>query len=166
MRLIGLDTVVGNGGFRTLIGASSSDVKAAQAALTKAGFDTKGVDGKEGPNTDAAITSFWASKGQSHAATVDADLLKALGVGSGGSSSSSGGGGGGSASTALAPSSGAPAAGGGDDEEAEKKKRTMFMIVGGGIAVSLGLALFVFGRSPSGQRAISSAVDSVKAVVS
>lgn len=62
------------------LGASMPDakVRAAQEALSAAGFDTKGVDGLIGPNTEAAITAFWASKGLSHAAVVDDDLMKAL----------------------------------------------------------------------------------------
>lgn len=66
--------------------AYSPDVEAAQRALVAAGFN-KGKDGKplktdgiEGPNTDFAVAAFWASRGASHAARVDADLLAALGV--------------------------------------------------------------------------------------
>jgi peptidoglycan hydrolase-like protein with peptidoglycan-binding domain len=34
-----------------------------QTRLTRAGFDTLGIDGKMGPNTIAAVKSFQKSKG-------------------------------------------------------------------------------------------------------
>jgi hypothetical protein len=119
-------------------------VNAAQAALKSAGF--KGADGKPlkvdgimGPNTEYAITSFWASRGTDlHLPTVDDDLLNALGV-------------------VGKPSDARPAKGWSQpqpnamgpavtpDSQPEDSKKKWYVIAAGAAAVAIGVALFAFG---------------------
>lgn len=62
------------------LGAADPKVYAAQVALLARGFKLPkyGADGDLGDETRAAITAFWASKGQSRAPVVDDDLMAAL----------------------------------------------------------------------------------------
>ncbi len=111
------------------LGAATPDakVRAAQEALNAAGFDTKGVDGLMGPNTAAAISAFWASRGLSHAAVVDNDLVRALSVTTPTAPAKA------PQSTALVPASQSPAA----PQEAapENSKLKKYLLLGAGVAV-------------------------------
>jgi membrane-bound lytic murein transglycosylase B len=49
-----------------------------QTRLTAAGFDTKGADGKIGPNTTAAISAFQRARGMLADGYPTEDLLKLL----------------------------------------------------------------------------------------
>ena len=54
------------------------NIKAMQQALTKAGYDTKGVDGKYGPGTFAAVKSFQTAQGLKADGQAGPNTMKAL----------------------------------------------------------------------------------------
>jgi hypothetical protein len=60
-------------------GLRKSDRVALQEGLTAAGFDTGGADGVIGPNTEAAIRAYQASRGLPVTGQPSLDLLRALG---------------------------------------------------------------------------------------
>ena len=61
-------------------GAIGPQVRTLQARLKALGFDPKGVDGKFGEDTRAALVAFQISKGLPPDGRADTDTLKALGL--------------------------------------------------------------------------------------
>lgn len=61
------------------VGSSGSEVRALQQKLLAAGFDPKGVDGKFGANTRAAVERYQRSKGLAVDGVAGNDTLRAIG---------------------------------------------------------------------------------------
>ena len=59
---------------------AASTTALVQAALTKAGFDTQGVDGTWGPDTSEAASAYQSAKGLSATGLPEPELLTSLGV--------------------------------------------------------------------------------------
>ena len=83
-----------------------NNISQAQQALNDQGFDAGPVDGKFGPQTQAAVKKFQASKSLTQTGKLDQQTLAALNTGSGNIASASTGDG---ANNAASPSSGTPA---------------------------------------------------------
>lgn len=62
------------------VGSNGPDVATLQTLLTKAGFDTQGIDGIFGPITQSALNNFKQSKGLTSDGIVDTATWQALGV--------------------------------------------------------------------------------------
>jgi peptidoglycan hydrolase-like protein with peptidoglycan-binding domain len=84
-----------------------NNISQAQQALNDQGFDAGPVDGKFGPQTQAAVKKFQAAKSLTQTGKLDPQTLAALNAGSGNIASASTGDG---ANNASSPSSGTSAA--------------------------------------------------------
>ncbi len=80
--LIGQPAFAGLEGRRRKDGQSHSSnvVRAVQARLTSLGYDPKGIDGKIGPNTRAAILKYQQDNGLLPTGEINQELLLSLGL--------------------------------------------------------------------------------------